>query len=165
MGKRNPCLLVRINCFSVQINLTELSKFLPASSPPRYVYKSWRNLTWEEAQSYCRKFHTDLASIRNEEEWTRVQQAVTGNVFAFVGLYRRTWPSWSDGTEQEFKNCLFFIESVFPFCPEKQQQLWIKLKALKSTMDLNDPAVMEAILKLVSLRPDIFPLTFKFKGT
>uniref|UniRef100_A0A3P8TQG4 C-type lectin domain-containing protein n=1 Tax=Amphiprion percula TaxID=161767 RepID=A0A3P8TQG4_AMPPE len=90
----------------VQINLTELSKFLPASSPPRYVYKSWRNLTWEEAQSYCRKFHTDLASTRNAEEKTRVQQAVTGNVFAFVGLYRRTWPSWSDGTEHKFKNWL-----------------------------------------------------------
>ncbi|XP_035814019.2 macrophage mannose receptor 1-like [Amphiprion ocellaris] len=147
------------------------------SSPPRYVYKSWRNLTWEEAQSYCRKFHTDLASMRNEEEKTRVQQAVTGNVFAFVGLYRRTWPSWSDGTEKEFKNWLTgrprgktgdcatsligaadagkwvedHCDQKLPFmCHyETKQQLWIKLKALKSTMDLNDPAVMEAILKLL----------------
>ncbi|XP_051800733.1 asialoglycoprotein receptor 2-like [Acanthochromis polyacanthus] len=68
-----------INYFCVQINLTELSKFLPASSPPTYVFKAWRNLTWEEAQSYCRKFHTDLASIRNEEEKTLVQKAITGN--------------------------------------------------------------------------------------
>uniref|UniRef100_A0A3Q1G137 C-type lectin domain-containing protein n=1 Tax=Acanthochromis polyacanthus TaxID=80966 RepID=A0A3Q1G137_9TELE len=72
----------------------------------QYVYKSWTNLTWEEAQSYCRKFHTDLASMRNEDEKTLIQQAVPGNKFVFIGLSRRTWHSWSDGTEHEFKNFL-----------------------------------------------------------
>uniref|UniRef100_A0A3Q1G211 C-type lectin domain-containing protein n=1 Tax=Acanthochromis polyacanthus TaxID=80966 RepID=A0A3Q1G211_9TELE len=84
-----------LNCFCVQISLTELSKFLPASSSPGF-----------DAQSYCRKFHTDLASIRNEEERTRVQQEIPRDKIVYVGLHRNTWSPWSDGTEHKFKNWL-----------------------------------------------------------
>uniref|UniRef100_A0A3Q1G3H9 C-type lectin domain-containing protein n=1 Tax=Acanthochromis polyacanthus TaxID=80966 RepID=A0A3Q1G3H9_9TELE len=84
---------------------SEISCFC-ASSPPSYVFKNWTNLTWEEAQSYCMEFHTDLASVRNEEESTLIQQIVKGIKYVFVGLSRKPWPSWSDGTEHKFKNWL-----------------------------------------------------------
>uniref|UniRef100_A0A3Q1GX07 C-type lectin domain-containing protein n=1 Tax=Acanthochromis polyacanthus TaxID=80966 RepID=A0A3Q1GX07_9TELE len=77
-----------------------------SSSPPKYVFKSWMNLTWEEAQSFCRKFHTDLASIRNEEERTQIQQAIPGTPSVTVGLFRKPWPSWSDGTKHKLRNWL-----------------------------------------------------------
>ncbi|XP_051800315.1 lectin-like [Acanthochromis polyacanthus] len=173
------------------MNLTELSKFFPASSPPRYVFKYWRNLTWEGAQSYCRKFHTDLASIRNEEERKLIQEAVPGKWGASVSLSRRTWYSWSDGTEHEFKNFLTghplaktgdcatsvigatdagkwmedHCDQKLPFmCHyEKKQQLRIKLRVLKSTMDLNDPAVTEAIQKLLEKKLKEKGITAGFK--
>uniref|UniRef100_A0A3B5A3A4 C-type lectin domain-containing protein n=1 Tax=Stegastes partitus TaxID=144197 RepID=A0A3B5A3A4_9TELE len=77
------------------------------SSPPRYVYVSGTP-PWEGAQSYCRKHHTDLASIRNENEMVLVDNVMPiGDVtFAAVGLSRKTWSYWSDGTEHKFKNWL-----------------------------------------------------------
>ncbi|XP_051800317.1 lithostathine-1-like [Acanthochromis polyacanthus] len=120
-----------------------------------------------------------------------IQEAGTGNEYIFVGLSRRTWYSWSDGTEHEFKNFLTghplaktgdcatsvigatdagkwvedHCDQKRPFmCHyEKKQQLRIKLRVQKSAMDLNDPAVTEAIQKLLEKKLKEKGITAGFK--
>uniref|UniRef100_A0A3B5AM70 C-type lectin domain-containing protein n=1 Tax=Stegastes partitus TaxID=144197 RepID=A0A3B5AM70_9TELE len=74
------------------------------SSPKHYFIT--RTLSWLKAQSYCRSFHTDLVSIRNEKEMAVIQKVVPKHMSASVGLSRKTWYSWSAGTQHEFKNWL-----------------------------------------------------------
>uniref|UniRef100_A0A8C2I112 C-type lectin domain-containing protein n=1 Tax=Cyprinus carpio TaxID=7962 RepID=A0A8C2I112_CYPCA len=52
--------------------------------------------SWTEAQEYCRRRYTDLASIRNQEDQAQITSLL--NALAspvWIGLYRNTW-KWSD---------------------------------------------------------------------
>ncbi|XP_053505078.1 macrophage mannose receptor 1-like [Ictalurus furcatus] len=65
-----------------------------------YVWSYHTFMTWEEAQSFCRANHTDLASVRNE---TELQQIVNKNSYGYsevwIGLYRtRLWSDQSNST-------------------------------------------------------------------
>ncbi|KAG1969115.1 hypothetical protein F2P79_001322 [Pimephales promelas] len=57
-------------------------------------------LTWRDAQSYCRKQHTDLASISSAE-----QQNLIGNNAGslWIGLFKDSW-EWSDRWNLSFRN-------------------------------------------------------------
>uniref|UniRef100_A0A8D3AR25 C-type lectin domain-containing protein n=1 Tax=Scophthalmus maximus TaxID=52904 RepID=A0A8D3AR25_SCOMX len=63
------------------------------------IHKSW----WD-AQAHCRRHHTDLASVRNETENSLIQQVVPSGQRAAIGLHRRTWDRWSDGTSSTFSH-------------------------------------------------------------
>uniref|UniRef100_A0A672J4V0 C-type lectin domain-containing protein n=1 Tax=Salarias fasciatus TaxID=181472 RepID=A0A672J4V0_SALFA len=70
-----------------------------------YLYVS-ESLSWHEAQAYCRKHHTDLASIQSEEEYEVVKNKVpSGHVLA-IGLHRELSDNWSDGVQRKFRNWL-----------------------------------------------------------
>ncbi|KAI4905497.1 hypothetical protein NFI96_014281, partial [Prochilodus magdalenae] len=57
-------------------------------------------MNWTEAQSFCREFYTDLASVRNETENFSLRP-ITDNFFAaWIGLYRTR--SWSDKSNSSF---------------------------------------------------------------
>ncbi|XP_043985408.1 L-selectin-like [Gambusia affinis] len=58
-------------------------------------------MNWTEAQSFCRKQHSDLASIRNESENQQVQQLVPAGTKVWAGLYRDGW-KWSAGSRSSF---------------------------------------------------------------
>lgn len=61
----------------------------------RLVYKS-DDRKWTEAQTYCRKYHTDLATIRTDEDNNNIVQD------SWLGLYREDTNSdwkWSRGDE------------------------------------------------------------------
>ncbi|XP_029944408.1 macrophage mannose receptor 1-like isoform X2 [Salarias fasciatus] len=145
-------------------------------SPDRYLYVS-ESLSWHEAQAYCRKHHTDLASIQSEEEYEVVKNKVpSGHVLA-IGLHRELSDNWSDGVQRKFRNWLpghpslksgscvttlinrenpgKWIENScnkkFPFiCRKDETQVRLRLKLhLKSTADLNDPAVKDGLLRLM----------------
>nr|XP_055057224.1 macrophage mannose receptor 1-like [Misgurnus anguillicaudatus] len=62
----------------------------------------WKN--WTDAQSYCRQYHTDLATVHNSEEQKQLYAAV-GDPWAWVwiGLYRESW-QWSDQWNLTFRN-------------------------------------------------------------
>uniref|UniRef100_A0A3B3CRB8 C-type lectin domain-containing protein n=1 Tax=Oryzias melastigma TaxID=30732 RepID=A0A3B3CRB8_ORYME len=54
--------------------------------------------SWDEAQKYCKKNHTDLATVRSMADMKRLNQDL-GNKKAWIGLYReanskRKW-KWS----------------------------------------------------------------------
>ncbi|XP_071195964.1 C-type mannose receptor 2-like isoform X1 [Salvelinus alpinus] len=60
--------------------------------------------TWREAQRYCQKNHTDLASVRNEAENYTIQNIIQNTTKAkvWIGLYRE-W-RWSDQSGSTFRN-------------------------------------------------------------
>ncbi|XP_077077585.1 macrophage mannose receptor 1-like [Siphateles boraxobius] len=65
-----------------------------------YVFVNWKK-NWTEAQSYCRKHHTDLISIRNETENLKLQSLLR-YYSSWIGLYRTR--SWSDQSNSSFSN-------------------------------------------------------------
>ena len=46
-----------------------------------------QELSWSDAQMYCRKSHTDLASVRNEKE-NQEMWLLAKNKGVWIGLYR-----------------------------------------------------------------------------
>ncbi|KAL6463041.1 hypothetical protein MHYP_G00274320 [Metynnis hypsauchen] len=62
------------------------------------------NMSWHEAQSYCRKNFTDLVSIRdqNQNEAVKVEGLKTSTSF-WIGLLRDDW-EWSDGGRSAYRN-------------------------------------------------------------
>uniref|UniRef100_A0A3B5Q6G5 C-type lectin domain-containing protein n=1 Tax=Xiphophorus maculatus TaxID=8083 RepID=A0A3B5Q6G5_XIPMA len=66
------------------------------SSPSSHGYR-FSGMNWTAAQSFCRKQHSDLASIRNESENQQVQQLVPAGTKVWTGLYRGGW-KWSAGS-------------------------------------------------------------------
>ncbi|XP_030610014.1 uncharacterized protein LOC115797559 isoform X2 [Archocentrus centrarchus] len=108
----------------------------------------------------------------------RVQRSRSGTseILVSVGLYRPTWMWWSDGIMLSFKywqsnqpsttNAVCAASRISPamlgmwfdapcdtlyhfMCHKRKQKFYLKLTALKVTGDLNDPVVMEAILKMI----------------
>uniref|UniRef100_A0A671PAH1 C-type lectin domain-containing protein n=1 Tax=Sinocyclocheilus anshuiensis TaxID=1608454 RepID=A0A671PAH1_9TELE len=58
-----------------------------------------REKNWTEAQKYCREYHTDLASVRNQSENEQIQSIITDKQ-AWIGLHR-LWV-WSDNSTATF---------------------------------------------------------------
>ncbi|XP_058864831.1 macrophage mannose receptor 1-like [Acipenser ruthenus] len=68
---------------------------VPASNQIRKVYVETVK-SWSEAQSYCREKHTDLATVRSQEEAEQLLN-ITGdslNDTAWIGLYRDDTQNW-----------------------------------------------------------------------
>ncbi|RXN22926.1 secretory phospholipase A2 receptor [Labeo rohita] len=73
------------------------------------------NKTWFEAQLYCRENHTDLVTIRNEEENQLVKNAVNGSDSIWIGLrfihvspVYATWEQALDHCDKKFAGLLRF---------------------------------------------------------
>ncbi|MED6277896.1 hypothetical protein CHARACLAT_018149 [Characodon lateralis] len=58
-------------------------------------------MTWTQAQSYCRTYYTDLASVRNSAENSNVLAVKPSGESYWLGLYRDTW-KWSDRHQDQF---------------------------------------------------------------
>lgn len=66
-------------------NKTGADRFIGVASP---------QMTWTNAQTYCRTFYTDLASTLDQTD-NNLLAKVQGD--SWIGLFRDTW-KWSDGT-------------------------------------------------------------------
>ncbi|XP_035998775.1 macrophage mannose receptor 1-like [Fundulus heteroclitus] len=131
------------------------------------------NMNWTAAQSYCREHHTDLASVRNDLENTRIRDMIPGGQFAWIGLFRSPW-MWVDGLKPSLRywadsepdvateicavayfgpgssgkwadwNCA--RKTTFVCFSGMKHVVKLKLRS-SSSLDLNDPTIQEDILK------------------
>ncbi|KAI4900116.1 hypothetical protein NFI96_031828 [Prochilodus magdalenae] len=70
---------------------------------PRYYLIS-ENMSWYEAQSYCRRSYTDLVSIRDQNQNEAVKTAgLTSSTSFWIGLLRDDW-EWTDGGRSAYRN-------------------------------------------------------------
>ncbi|XP_031167986.2 L-selectin-like [Sander lucioperca] len=146
-----------------------------SGSDVTFVFINTTSMTWTAAQSYCRDHYTDLASVRNMTENQKIQEVIVGGNLAWIGLFRDSW-KWSNGSNSSFsfwkngqpdnKNgneaCVaadFSQSGTWEDWPCDMERAFIcygpvvskkvvKVKfENKKNLDLNDPAVMEAMLK------------------
>ncbi|XP_071325488.1 secretory phospholipase A2 receptor-like isoform X2 [Trachinotus anak] len=135
-------------------------------------------LTWMNAQNYCRKYHTDLASVRNEAENQIIQKLANGFT-VWLGLYRDGL-QWSDGTYSSLRYwkvghhihvapgsrlCAALLKSEsgrweaqpcveeHPFlcnCPITRV-IRMRISSQDSVLEQNNPEVQDSILKQVKV--------------
>ncbi|XP_072518593.1 macrophage mannose receptor 1-like [Salminus brasiliensis] len=66
-------------------------------------------MTWTEAQGFCRKSYTDLASVRNETELQQIMSISNGHT-VWIGLYRnRLWSDQSSSTFTYWKPGNYYL--------------------------------------------------------
>ncbi|XP_035004158.2 L-selectin-like isoform X3 [Hippoglossus stenolepis] len=132
---------------------------------------------WSEAQRHCREHYTDLATVRNNTDNDKIHYLIIPLVWAWIGLYRDPQIYWSDGSNYSFSSwyqgnnrlgsikfvCgvadlekggnwrLFSCEERKPFVcysvPTVKTLVKVRVELQDSSVDLNDPAVKEQILK------------------
>ncbi|XP_059196246.1 C-type lectin lectoxin-Phi1-like [Centropristis striata] len=129
-------------------------------------------MNWDDAQTYCRTHHTDLAMIEDAQENTKMMSAAQSTYKAWIGLYRILW-SWSDkSSNSTFRNweegqpnnyggnqyCVLenskhqwnddYCDREYPFVCQRDLKLKRMLRMkIQSDADLSDPASSNQMLQ------------------
>ncbi|KAL7398647.1 hypothetical protein ABVT39_012869 [Epinephelus coioides] len=136
-----------------------------------------KSMTWTEAQSHCRVNYTDLTSVRNMTENQKVQELIPAGERVWIGLFRDSWKwldgstssfrHWRPGqpynyggiedcvvANYEFSgqwgdwSCALKTSFICYSTPTTTKQVFrLKFHTQDSSLDPNDPAVMEDTLK------------------
>ncbi|XP_070703498.1 putative C-type lectin domain family 20 member A [Pempheris klunzingeri] len=112
-------------------------------------------LTWEGAQSYCRKHYSDLASVRNQAENFQVQSMIMDS--KWIGLHRDAW-TWSDGSSLSFSN---WDPSALPLtcqksCAASRHGKWVRQDCdnAHSFVCYSAPQVRKQVVRVVLKKTD-----------
>ncbi|XP_055761855.1 L-selectin-like [Salvelinus fontinalis] len=83
---------------------TEQKYFMCYRKGSRDPFLIKQNMTWYEAQSYCRENYTDLVRIRNEGQKEEVKnKGMNSNIPYWIGLLYDDW-EWSDGGRSAYRD-------------------------------------------------------------
>uniref|UniRef100_A0A3B4XN56 C-type lectin domain-containing protein n=1 Tax=Seriola lalandi dorsalis TaxID=1841481 RepID=A0A3B4XN56_SERLL len=98
----------------------------PSHQYRRYVHHL-QQVTWSEAQTYCREHHTDLATFHNMHELDAAQSLYSSHLMCWIGLRRHNndpgvW-RWSDGRPDNFTH--WNVNSNEPNGREKDMQIML----------------------------------------
>ncbi|KAK2817800.1 hypothetical protein Q7C36_021733 [Tachysurus vachellii] len=66
----------------------------------KYVFIN-NNMSWYDAQTYCREKYTDLVSVRNQTENEEIMRVIKGSDI-WIGLFNDSW-NWSDQRNSTFR--------------------------------------------------------------
>uniref|UniRef100_A0A3B4XXF4 C-type lectin domain-containing protein n=1 Tax=Seriola lalandi dorsalis TaxID=1841481 RepID=A0A3B4XXF4_SERLL len=89
--------------FPYDLFLCHTCNLFYTNPPGQRTYTAINNpLTWKDAQTYCRTYHTDLAMTENAQENVEVMSVMSTDI-AWIGLYREPW-RWSDNSSSSFTN-------------------------------------------------------------
>uniref|UniRef100_A0A3B3B8V3 C-type lectin domain-containing protein n=1 Tax=Oryzias melastigma TaxID=30732 RepID=A0A3B3B8V3_ORYME len=61
-----------------------------------YIFVN-ETMNWFSAQRYCRQNFTDLATVWNNKDWEMIYSVASDTMNSWIGLYRDSNISWSDG--------------------------------------------------------------------
>uniref|UniRef100_A0A3B3B8X7 C-type lectin domain-containing protein n=1 Tax=Oryzias melastigma TaxID=30732 RepID=A0A3B3B8X7_ORYME len=84
----------------VVFNVLTLSD-LHVTQNPDYVFVN-ETMNWSSAQRYCRQNFTDLVTVEGSTVWKNIQNVVSPKQKSWIGLYRDSNISWSDGRNFSF---------------------------------------------------------------
>ncbi|XP_056603708.1 secretory phospholipase A2 receptor-like [Triplophysa dalaica] len=99
---RHDCAVMRNGTWRQQ-NCNENMRFIcyNDNSKTYIIYTSTK--TWREAQSFCRQYHTDLISVRNQTDHQLIHNIINDpHTSVWIGLFRDSW-EWSDNTDSGFR--------------------------------------------------------------
>ncbi|XP_011486015.1 macrophage mannose receptor 1-like [Oryzias latipes] len=68
---------------------------------PQYVFVN-ESVNWSSAQRSCRQNFTDLATVKTSTDWTAISSVMPVNQDLWIGVYRDSNISWSDGSLLSF---------------------------------------------------------------
>ncbi|CAJ1086083.1 C-type mannose receptor 2-like [Xyrichtys novacula] len=99
----------RINDLKCE-NKREFICFKEVGSDKQY---EWINeeMTWIQAQNYCRREHTDLVSGVDQLDDEKFKEDFKDKENLWIGLFRDTW-RWSDGSNSSFRKWKEFRDGV-----------------------------------------------------
>ena len=66
-------------------------------------------MTWYDARQYCQSHYTELASVSDVTENTKIFALLESD--AWIGLHRHPWSHWSDGSRATYYNWLMYQPS------------------------------------------------------
>ncbi|XP_065118375.1 macrophage mannose receptor 1 isoform X3 [Paramisgurnus dabryanus] len=58
---------------------------------------------WTDAQSYCRQYHSDLATVRSSQEQNQLDAIGVAGQSVWIGLFMDSW-QWSDQWDRYYRN-------------------------------------------------------------
>lgn len=96
------CLPCRVSQHTFPPLLNKLSTLPDDSGGTETYVLQTTPMTWRDAQSFCRQHHTDLVSVKTEEQNQKVFLHANGNPI-WIGLSRDYW-KWSDNRSTSFRN-------------------------------------------------------------
>ncbi|KAI4878294.1 hypothetical protein NFI96_000095 [Prochilodus magdalenae] len=90
------CGVITSRGYWADVSCTEERPFLCFNAKTKFIYVS-NNLTWHNAQNYCRQYHIDLANTSSVLNTLELILMYSGNTQPWIGLFRDSW-KWSDLT-------------------------------------------------------------------
>uniref|UniRef100_A0A3P9JIA3 C-type lectin domain-containing protein n=1 Tax=Oryzias latipes TaxID=8090 RepID=A0A3P9JIA3_ORYLA len=97
LRRRRRMVPAAVGSFQVTDRKRKLRRGWKREQNPEFIFVN-EIMNWSSAQRHCRQNFTDLASVRNDTDWQTIYGLVPINQNLWIGVYRDSNISWSDGS-------------------------------------------------------------------